>query len=85
MRRRRETCGSSSQLICHPVHGLAGTNRFLYDVYTRVAELDLRGIGLGTEWEEMRPQLTEETWQGTLRSYWTLDSFRIPLCRMNVF
>lgn len=65
-------------------HGLAGTNAFLYDVYTRVAEVDLRGIGLLTEWEDVRPQTTEATWKGTLRAYWSLDTFRIPLSKMDI-
>ncbi|PWN42448.1 hypothetical protein IE81DRAFT_323411 [Ceraceosorus guamensis] len=67
-------------------HGLAGTNPFLYDVYTRVAELDLIGIGLQTQWHTIRPALanTELIWKGTKRAYWTLDEFRIPLCSMQI-
>ena len=67
------------------VHGLAGTNAFLYDVYTRVSEVDLRDIGLVTEWEEVRPATTEETWRGIKRKYWSLDVHRIPLARMDLF
>lgn len=66
-------------------HGLAGTNPFLYDVYTRVAEVDLRDIGLVTAWEQIRPQTTEETWRGIKRRYWSLDVHNIPVCRMDLF
>lgn len=64
------------------VHGLAGTNRFLYDVYTRVSELDLREMGMDTEWHEIRPATTSETWNGILRKYWDLDVLRIPIARL---
>lgn len=66
----------------HTVHGLAGTNPFFYDVLTRVAEVDLREIGLETEWFEMKPAVTEETWNGVKRKYWTLETYRLPLSRM---
>lgn len=62
-------------------HGLAGTNRFLYDVYTRVSELDLREMGLDTQWYDIRPNTTSETWNGILRKYWDLDVLRIPISR----
>lgn len=74
----------SSGFLCL-VHGLAGTNAFLYDVYTRVSEVDLREIGLVTDWEEIRPETTEVTWKGIKRKYWSLDVHRIPLCRMDIF
>ncbi|KAK0564851.1 Arginine N-methyltransferase 2 [Tilletia horrida] len=65
-------------------HGLAGTNAFFYDVYTRLSELDLQAIGLSTEWTAVHPQLTEETWRGVRREYWSLPRFLIPVSRMNV-
>lgn len=64
-------------------HGLAGTNPFLYDVYTRVAELDLKDIGLSTAWRTMRPTTTEETWQGVVRKYWQLDTINVPVAQMD--
>lgn len=68
-------------------HGLAGTNRFFYDVYTRVAELDLREVGLETEWETIPVELEdrEEVWRGIKREYWTSDHFRLPICNMGLF
>ncbi|KDN46653.1 S-adenosyl-L-methionine-dependent methyltransferase [Tilletiaria anomala UBC 951] len=63
-------------------HGLAGTNAFFYDVLTRVAEIDLRDIGLETTWFELQPQLKEEVWEGVKRKYWSLDTYRLPLSTM---
>ncbi len=68
----------------NPVHGLAGTNAFFYDVLTRVAEIDLRDIGLETEWEEMDPAVKEEEWEGVKRKYWSLDTFRLPLSKLTL-
>ncbi|KAE8232486.1 hypothetical protein CF326_g2480 [Tilletia indica] len=65
-------------------HGLAGTNDFLYDVYTRLSELDLQSIGLSTQWHAVHPQLTEEVWRGVRREYWSLPRFLIPVSRMNL-
>lgn len=67
-------------------HGLAGTNRFFYDVYTRLAELDLRDVGLETQWESVKVGMEDrqETWKGIKREYWSLDEFRLPVCQMTV-
>ncbi|KAE8180485.1 hypothetical protein CF335_g9235, partial [Tilletia laevis] len=65
-------------------HGLAGTNDFLYDVYTRLSELDLQSIGLSTQWHAVHPQLTEEVWRGIRREYWSLPRFLIPVSKMNL-
>ncbi|KAK0545152.1 Arginine N-methyltransferase 2 [Tilletia horrida] len=64
-------------------HGLAGTNSFFYDVYTRISELDLASIGLSTTWTAVHPQLTEEVWRGIKREYWSLPRFLIPISQMN--
>jgi len=56
----------------------------LYEVFTRIAELDLREIGLETEWEEIRPELKEEVWKGVKRKYWSLEGFRIPVSKFMV-
>ncbi|CAO1634044.1 unnamed protein product [Parajaminaea phylloscopi] len=67
-------------------HGLAGTNRFFYDVYTRLSELHLRDVGLETQWETVTVDLEdrEEVWRGVKREYWSLDHFRLPICHMGV-
>ena len=66
------------------VHGLAATNTFLYNVYTRVAELDLHEIGFETEWTTLCPIVTEDDWQGVKRKYWTLDQYYLPLSHMRL-
>lgn len=68
----------------HPVHGLAATNLFLYNVYTRVAELDLRDIGLSTSWTTLPMHVKEEIWKGVKRKYWTLDRYYLPVCQMEL-
>ncbi|WFC98760.1 type IV protein arginine methyltransferase [Malassezia yamatoensis] len=65
-------------------HGLAATNRFLYEVYTRVCELDLREIGLVTEWQTITPRTTEEDWNGVKRKYWSLAEYNLPLAHQQV-
>ena len=66
-------------------HGLAATNQFLYDVYTRVSELDLREIGLDTHWSVIYPRVDPDTWKGVKRSYWSLDSYYLPVSHMQLF
>lgn len=66
------------------VHGLAATNQFLYDVYTRVSELDLREIGLETNWTILHPHVEPDTWNGVRRSYWTLDAYYLPVSHMQL-
>lgn len=66
-------------------HGLAATNRFLYEVYTRVSELDLREIGLVTKWKMLFPDVTEETWNGVKRKYWSLDRYYLPIAHLQLW
>lgn len=58
-----------------------------YDVYTRLAELDLRDVGLETTWETVPVEMEdkEEVWEGVRRKYWELDDYRLPICRMGDF
>lgn len=66
-------------------HGLAATNRFLYEVYTRVSELDLREIGLVTAWETLYPRVAEDTWNGVKRKYWTLAQYYLPIAHLQLW
>ncbi|WFD33026.1 type IV protein arginine methyltransferase [Malassezia sp. CBS 17886] len=66
-------------------HGLAATNKFLYDVYTRTVELDLREIGLATTWRTLTPRVDEITWKGVKCRYWTLDQYYLPLAHMQLW
>jgi protein arginine N-methyltransferase 2 len=60
---------------------------FSYDVYTRLAELDLRDVGMETEWETVPVKMEdkEEVWRGVRREYWKLDEYRLPICQMSIF
>lgn len=65
-------------------HGLGATSRHLYDVYTTIAELQLRDIGLSTEWTDVEVEDSERQWQGIVRRYWDLPSaYRLPICRLD--
>ncbi|TKY89381.1 hypothetical protein EX895_001912 [Sporisorium graminicola] len=66
-------------------HGLGATNAFFYDVYTRIAELDLREIGLSTQWHLLTPAIKEEEWHGVKQKYWQLDRYHCPLSRLDVW
>ncbi|PWZ03421.1 hypothetical protein BCV70DRAFT_155592 [Testicularia cyperi] len=66
-------------------HGLAATNPFFYEVYTRISELDLKEIGLDTQWHSMQPEIKEEEWQGIKQKYWQLETYYCPLAQMDVF
>ncbi|AXA49468.1 type IV protein arginine methyltransferase [Malassezia restricta] len=65
-------------------HGLAATNGFFYNIFTRVAELDLREIGLETKWHALPMSVKEDTWKGIKRKYWTLDEYYLPVSHMRL-
>ena len=67
------------------VHGLGATNQFFYDVYTRISELDLREIGLTTQWHTLSPSIREQEWQGVKQKYWQLERYYCPLAQLDVF
>ncbi|KAJ9477334.1 Protein arginine N-methyltransferase 2 [Pseudozyma hubeiensis] len=66
-------------------HGLGATNQFFYDVYTRISELDLKEIGLTTQWHTLEPQVKEEEWDGVKRKYWELARYHCPIARFDVW
>lgn len=66
-------------------HGLGATNQFIYDVYTRISELDLREIGLTTTWHTISPTIKEEEWEGVKQKYWTLGEYYCPLAKLDVW
>jgi len=45
--------------------------------------MDLFEAGFDTEWEELKiPNLKDAgEWDGLNRSYWNLDTYRLPTCR----
>ncbi|KAI9730639.1 MAG: Arginine N-methyltransferase 2 [Claussenomyces sp. TS43310] len=66
-------------------NGLGADRRVCYDVYCRVADLDLSDAGFQTEWKDVEVgdlgAEGEKEWAGVRRRYWTLDNYRLPVCR----
>ncbi|KAF2636542.1 arginine N-methyltransferase 2 [Massarina eburnea CBS 473.64] len=63
-------------------NGLGADRQICYDVYTKVAEMDLYEAGFDTEWEDIQvpPSLHgSKEWEGTRRPYWTIDIYRLPV------
>ncbi|RKP11375.1 S-adenosyl-L-methionine-dependent methyltransferase [Piptocephalis cylindrospora] len=68
-------------------NGLAATNPVFHEVSCRLAETELRGMGLATTWESMPmdPEEQEEkNWGGLNGRYWTLKEYRLPTCRFDL-
>jgi protein arginine N-methyltransferase 2 len=65
-------------------NGLGADRRVCYDVYCKVAELDLCDAGLETEWHDVDVEELggegEGEWEGVRRRYWTLEKYRLPIC-----
>ncbi|CAI9632128.1 unnamed protein product [Alternaria burnsii] len=63
-------------------NGLGADRQICYDVYTKVAEMDLYEAGFDTEWEEINVPSGlhgSDQWEGTRRPYWTIDIYRLPV------
>jgi protein arginine N-methyltransferase 2 len=65
-------------------NGLGADRRVCYDVYCRVAELDLCDAGMDVDWTNVPVEgLSGEgvgEWKGVRRRYWTLGEYRLPVC-----
>lgn len=62
-------------------HGLGADNQTIYDVYTRILEIEVREFGLDCTFEEIKVETREEEWKGAKRRYWDLEKYRLPTCR----
>ncbi|KAF2712549.1 arginine N-methyltransferase 2 [Pleomassaria siparia CBS 279.74] len=63
-------------------NGLGADRQICYDVYTKVAEMDLYEAGFDTEWEDIEVPAGlhgSHQWKGTRRPYWTIDVYRLPV------
>ncbi|EXJ54574.1 hypothetical protein A1O7_09915 [Cladophialophora yegresii CBS 114405] len=63
-------------------NGLGADRQICYDVYTRVAEIDLHEAGFETTWEDIDVPADlhgSKAWEGTRRPYWTIDVYRLPV------
>jgi protein arginine N-methyltransferase 2 len=65
-------------------NGLGADRRVCYDVYCKVAELDLCDAGMDVEWTNVPVEGLggegEGEWKGVRRRYWTLSEYRLPIC-----
>ncbi|KAI5466111.1 S-adenosyl-L-methionine-dependent methyltransferase [Mariannaea sp. PMI_226] len=67
-------------------NGLGADRKICYDVYTKVVEMDCIEASLDVEWEESNvdmaglDQAGKGEWEGVRRRYWTLDTYRLPIC-----
>ncbi|KAG0144929.1 hypothetical protein CROQUDRAFT_79403 [Cronartium quercuum f. sp. fusiforme G11] len=62
-------------------HGLGATSATLYEIYTRIAELDLHEAGFKTIWHEVDVEGGEAIWEGIKRRYWNIPTpYRLPIC-----
>ena len=62
-------------------NGMGADRQISYDVYQKVAEMDLFEAGFDVEWEDVKvPDLAKE-WDGVRRPYWVVENYRLPVCR----
>lgn len=62
-------------------NGMGADRQIAYDVYQKVAEMDLFEAGFDVEWEDILVPKLEGEWVGVRRAYWVVDNYRLPLCR----
>jgi protein arginine N-methyltransferase 2 len=62
--------------------GMGADRQVVYDVYNKIAEIDLFEAGFDTEWETIPvPDLDEQgQWEGVRRKYWALPNYKLPTC-----
>ncbi|KAF2845400.1 arginine N-methyltransferas-like protein [Plenodomus tracheiphilus IPT5] len=62
--------------------GMGADRQVVYDVYNKIAEMDLFEAGFDTEWETVPiPDLDEQgEWEGLRRKYWVLKDYKLPTC-----
>jgi protein arginine N-methyltransferase 2 len=62
--------------------GMGADRQVVYDVYNKIAEIDLFEAGFDTEWETIPvPNLDEQgEWDGVKRKYWALPNYKLPTC-----
>lgn len=62
-------------------NGMGADRQISYDVYQKVAEMDLFEAGFDVEWEDIPVPKLDGEWEGVRRAYWVVDNYRLPLCR----
>ncbi|KAL4917144.1 S-adenosyl-L-methionine-dependent methyltransferase [Aspergillus aurantiobrunneus] len=62
-------------------NGMGADRQISYDVYQKVVEMDIFEAGFDVEWEEIAVPKLEGEWNGVRRPYWSIDQYRLPLCK----
>jgi protein arginine N-methyltransferase 2 len=62
-------------------NGMGADRQISYDVYQKVAEMDLFEAGFDVKWEEIAVPKLDGEWEGVRRAYWVVDDYRLPLCK----
>ncbi|KAJ5543542.1 Arginine N-methyltransferase 2 [Penicillium sp. DV-2018c] len=62
-------------------NGMGADRQISYDVYQKVAEMDLFEAGFDVKWEEIAVPKLDGEWEGVRRAYWVVDNYRLPLCK----
>lgn len=62
-------------------NGMGADRQIAYDVYQKVAEMDLFEAGFDVDWEDIAVPKLDGEWQGVKRAYWVVDNYRLPVCR----
>lgn len=62
-------------------NGMGADRQISYDVYQKVAEMDLFEAGFDVEWVDIPVPKLDGEWEGVRRAYWVVDNYRLPLCR----
>ncbi|EKV11409.1 Arginine N-methyltransferase 2 [Penicillium digitatum PHI26] len=62
-------------------NGMGADRQISYDVYQKVAEMDLFEAGFDVQWEEIAVPKLDGEWEGVRRAYWVVDHYRLPLCK----
>ncbi|KAL4975864.1 protein arginine N-methyltransferase 2 [Aspergillus desertorum] len=62
-------------------NGMGADRQISYDVYQKVVEMDLFEAGFDVVWEEVDVPKLECEWNGVRRPYWSIDKYRLPLCK----
>ncbi|CAG8220827.1 unnamed protein product, partial [Penicillium nalgiovense] len=62
-------------------NGMGADRQISYDVYQKVAEMDIFEAGFDVQWEEISVPKLDGEWEGVRRAYWVVDDYRLPLCK----
>lgn len=62
-------------------NGMGADRQISYDVYQKVAEIDLMEAGFDVEWHSMEIPDLGDQWDGVKRKYWNVKQYRLPVCK----